>query len=101
MWQCYEQALVCYGLAICREWCGRGRADSCAVQIVDELGDVIGRSIDADEVCRSATMPPWLGDERLHAGHRAALLRKDPDWYGDRFADDPDQPYFWPVRKAG
>lgn len=99
MWRGYEQALVCYGVTICREWCGRGRADSCAAKLVDELREVTGRPIDEDEVCRSALMPAWLGDERLHSSHRAALLRKDPDWYGVHFSEDPDLPYFWPVRK--
>lgn len=100
MWKGYEQALVCYGLVICREWCGRGRADTCAVKIVDELAEAIGRPIDEDEVCRSAVMPPWLGDERVHASHRSSLLRKDPDWYGEHFSGEPELPYFWPVRKA-
>jgi hypothetical protein len=99
MWQGYEQALVCYGLVICREWCGRGKADTCAVKIVDELGIVLGSEIGADEVCSSAVLPPWLGDERLHAGHRAALLRKDPEWYGAHFTDDPEIEPYWPVRR--
>lgn len=100
MWRGYEQALVCYGLVICREWCARGRADTCAVKIVDELSEVTGRVIAEDEVCRTAVMPPWMGDERMHASHRASLLRKDPEWYGAHFSDDPELPYFWPVRKT-
>ena len=100
MWRGYEQGLVCYGLVICREWCSRGRPDTCAVQIVTELHEVTGRPMDADEVCRSAVMPPWMGDERVHASHRAALLRKDPEHYGAHFSEDPGQPYFWPVRKG-
>ena len=48
----------------------------------------------------SPVLPPWWGDERVHASHRATLLRKDPDWYGVRLSGDPELPMFWPVRKA-
>jgi hypothetical protein len=49
--------------------------------------------------------PPWLGDERIHASHRRALLYKNRDWYS-RFGwtEKPDIPnekgklnYYWPV----
>jgi hypothetical protein len=40
------------------------------------------------------TLPPWFGDERLHSSHRAALLFKNPGWYGKlewvEKADNPD-----------
>lgn len=56
---------------------------------------------DYDEAC-SVAMPPWLGDERLHASHRSALLRKDYDYYS-RFgwSEPPDLPYYWPVTTGG
>jgi hypothetical protein len=51
------------------------------------------------ELARLGLLPPWLGDEALHRSHRAALLRKDPDWYGPRFPDAPDDTdYLWPPR---
>lgn len=99
MWRGYERALVCYGLVICREWCSRGHADSCAAKILTELQQVTGQPLDEHELCASLTLPPWFGDERLHASHRAALLRKDPDWYGSRFSEELELPYYWPVRK--
>ena len=42
--------------------------------------------------------PFWWGDDRLHASHRSALLRKNPSHYA-RFgwSEPPDLPYFWPV----
>jgi len=50
-------------------------------------------------------LPPWLGDEAIHSSHRAALLYKDPEWYG-RFGwtEEPVGPhpitgklqYIWP-----
>lgn len=43
-------------------------------------------------------VPPWLGDERVHASHRSNLLRKDPVWYGQfDWTDNPTDPYVWPV----
>lgn len=50
-------------------------------------------------------LPPFIGDDRLHSSHRAALLYKNLAWYG-RFGwtehlavpDDRERlPYFWPV----
>ena len=49
-------------------------------------------------------MPMFVGDDRLHSSHRAALLYKNPEWYG-RFGWSespavPDNkgrlPYYWP-----
>jgi len=86
MWRGYEGALVEYGLAMCREWVARGRADT----VHDKLL-VHARP-------QPAARPPWLGDEAVHASHRSNLLRKDPEWYG-RFGwrEPPDLPYAWPV----
>lgn len=100
MWKGFEPALACYGMAICEEWCRRGRADTCESKIVEELRDGLGQSVDVVELCRAPALPPWLGDERVHESHRANLLRKDPEWYGAHFSGDPEMPYFWPVRKA-
>ena len=51
-------------------------------------------------LARAGALPPWLGDEALHRSHRAALLRKDPAWYGPRFEDAPyDADYLWPVAR--
>jgi hypothetical protein len=85
MWRGYEGALVEYGLAMCREWTGRGRADT----VHDKL------LVHARPEPRP--LPPWLGDPAVHASHRSNLLRKDPAWYG-RFgwSEPPDLPYVWP-----
>ena len=50
------------------------------------------------ELAAAGLLPRWLGDERLHRSHRAALVRKDPERYGRLFPDaDPAEPYFWPT----
>jgi hypothetical protein len=43
-------------------------------------------------------MPPWLGNEVLHASHRSNLLRKDSEYYGQfGWTESNDMPYVWPV----
>jgi GNAT superfamily N-acetyltransferase len=86
MWRGYEAALVDYGLVVCLEWTGRGRADTVYEKLLAHARP--GRSV----------LPPWFGDEALHASHRSNLLRKDPEFYGRYgWAEPPDLPYIWPV----
>lgn len=101
MWAGNEEALARYGLVVCRAWRHRGGADTCDAKIRLELTELgLGDPRDQDALARDGALPPWLGDETLHRSHRAALLRKDPDWYGPRFADAPDDAdYWWPVRR--
>jgi hypothetical protein len=101
MWRGYEEALGAYGLAVCREWCRRGFADTCERKMLDDLAAAgIGAPRTQAELTRAGAVPPWLGDERVHRSHRSALVRKHPEWYAARFPDDPpDLPYVWPVGK--
>ena len=99
MWAGYEEALVRYGLEICRMWSARGHADTCATSLTTELQGRCGVSPvrGQPELAATRDLPPWLGDPRLHLSHRTALLRKDPGHYGPRFAPVPeDLPYVWP-----
>jgi hypothetical protein len=99
MWAGYEESLACYAMEICAEWVRRGHADSCAASIGADLtaaGLPAPRS--QSELAAEQRLPPWLGDERLHRSHRAALVRKDPIHYRGRFDDvEDDVAYFWPV----
>lgn len=81
MWAGYEGALDAYMNACIIEWIRRGFTINMALA----------------DVPAWPTMPPWLGDERLHASHRASLRRKAPEHY-ERFGwrDDVRTPYFWP-----
>lgn len=77
MWGGHVEALGAYGAAVCAEWVR-----------------------DQSRLAAAGLLPYWLGDDRFHASHQAALLRKDPPHYLAHFAGvDPDQPYFWPVPK--
>ncbi|MBW3668012.1 MAG: MSMEG_6728 family protein [Actinobacteria bacterium] len=100
MWQGYEEALGAYAMAICREWCRRGHADTCEAKILGDLADGLVRVPPRTqrELGAAGALPPWLGDEALHLSHRSSLLRKDREWYGPRFGEvPPDLPYVWPV----
>jgi hypothetical protein len=101
MWRGYDEALGAYGVAICKEWCHRGRPDTCGVQIVDEL-QTIGVPVpfrSQRELKQAGLLPPWLGNRQFHRSHQSSLLRKDPAWYGEHFGAVPDDlPYHWPGR---
>jgi hypothetical protein len=86
MWRGYPDALIDYGVAMCVEWTRRGRPDTVHDKLLAHRGS------------GAAGLPPWVGDQRVHASHRSNLLRKDPDWYG-RFgwSEPADLPYVWPV----
>ena len=99
MWAGYPDGVAAYGLAVCAEWTGRGRPDTCAATISTDLA-AAGRPAPRPqaELARRFELPPWLGDERVHRSHRSALVRKAPEIYGPLFPDaDPEEDYFWPV----
>ena len=97
MWSGYEEALAAYGLAVCREWCRRSHADTCAATIV---ADLAAAGLPSPPRTQSELgpddLPPWLGDEAFHRSHRSALRRKDPDHYVCFSDVPPDLPYVWP-----
>jgi hypothetical protein len=88
MWRGYEPALIEYGLVICTEWDRRGYADTVRGKLAEHLRDSRGPIV----------LPPWIGDDGLHASHRSNLLRKEPEFYGRYgWPEPPDLPYVWPV----
>jgi hypothetical protein len=99
MWAGYEEALVRYGLDVCRVWRDYGHQDNCAAMLVTDLAAVQPRTAvrGQEELAAAGELPPWLGDEALHRSHRSALVRKDPDRYAALFPGVPDDlPYVWP-----
>ncbi|MEH0420449.1 MSMEG_6728 family protein [Streptomyces sp. B21-083] len=99
MWSGYEEALVRYGLEICRVWCEQGHQDSCAASLV--AGLTVRRPgapvREQPALAAAGELPPWLGDEAFHRSHQSALVRKDPATYAHHFPDVPDDlPYVWP-----
>jgi len=102
MWRGHEEALGAYAVAICREWCRRGHADTCEVKILDDLraAGVRPPPRSQRELKQAGQLPSWLGDRALHRSHRSALARKDPGHYGKHFSEPDDLPYVWPVRSS-
>lgn len=51
-----------------------------------------------------ATLPSWWGREDIHSSHRARLLDKDPEWYGQfGWTETPRseaEGYVWPVERS-
>lgn len=85
MWRGYTDALIDYGVTICKEWVRRGFSDSVQEKLLAH--------------CPSSDfpLPPWFGDKDFHASHRSNLLRKDPYFYGKFGWPEPDDlPYIWP-----
>src|SRR5690606_16168187 len=77
-------------------WRAEGRRDTVLPQLVEFLAGEPLRS--QQELRAVGRLPPWLGWEALHRSHRAALVRKDPGYYGPLFPDvDPQMPYVWPA----
>jgi hypothetical protein len=99
MWSGYEEALVRYGLEVCRVWRERGHQDSCAASLVAGYAACRPGAAVRDQRALAAAgeLPPWLGDEAFHLSHRSALVRKDRDTYARAFPGVPDDlPYVWP-----
>jgi len=85
MWHGYNDHLIDYGVAICREWRRRGFRDEVLERLQWHKSEYPG------------PRPPWLGDSRLHHSHQSNLLRKNPTWYGRFGWTVPDNlSYFWP-----
>lgn len=88
MWRGFEHVLEQYQRAVIVTWTDRGFKNS--IQPVAQVHMSITQC------------PPWLGDERFHSSHRAALLAKDPEWYGQfGWKEEPGINYWWPTKHQG
>lgn len=90
MWHDYAYALMSYQTAICIEWVSRGFKDTC-LEKTQALFDQLPQER------RIPRLIPWLGKKRFHSKHRANLLRKDPDHYGQYgWPEKPAEGYWYP-----
>lgn len=86
MWVGYDSALGLYMNIMIDEWIERGYKNTMQKSPLPSLFP--------------PQMPEWMGDERLHASHRANLIRKLPDHYLQfGWTEDPETGYWWPYRK--
>jgi hypothetical protein len=100
MWRGYEAALGLYMSLCIAEWIHRGYKNSMVapydLKTLD--ADPIHADFAAAVAAERVRMPPWLGREDVHASHRANLLRKMPEHYGQfGWTEDTTMPYVWPV----
>lgn len=92
MWRGYKLELARYGFTMCREWVNRGYNDTL-------MEFFIGAMDSLEEDGHLYKLPPWLGDDDIHASHRSNLLRKDREFYSQYGWAEPDNlPYVWPVK---
>lgn len=84
MWKGYEDALRLYFNAMVTEWVNRGYNNN--YQLL--------------EISSKVKMPWWLGKEDFHRCHQSSLIRKNPEYYTDKFPDiNPKyhkMGYVWP-----
>lgn len=99
MWAGYEEALSCYGVAMCYAWTKAGRPDTCEMSIREalEVATELTTVRPQEALMRAGELPPWLGNPLFHRSHQSALLRKHPDHYRRFFTGVPKSlPYVWP-----
>ena len=87
MWVGHRDALMAYGMEMCREWIRRGYKDNCMKYFENHNPEYV--------------MPDWFGLPEFHASHRSNLLRKHPEHYSQFGWEEPDNlPYVWPTTGA-
>ncbi|WP_082518583.1 MULTISPECIES: MSMEG_6728 family protein [unclassified Rhodococcus (in: high G+C Gram-positive bacteria)] len=94
MWRGFTPALVSYGVATCREWTARGHADALEPRLLDYSA---GAASTFDALRDDGRLPPWCGDDAVHAvhaSHRRALAAKAPQAYPADWAGETG--YVWP-----
>lgn len=97
MWESYEPALALYADCMVNEWVARGYNNSYPSARTAEGAAHWG--FPEEWALAPVEMPSWLGHERFHASHRAALRHKAPEWYdGWDWLEAPVLDYTWPGR---
>lgn len=93
MWAGHEKTLCEYAEKIIDEWRSRGYKNT-----MEYPGSPCWCDLHDVSYIQECDPPPWLGDEEFHASHRAALLHKNPEWYGQfGWTEIPELRYKWPV----
>ena len=94
MWQGHALYLQKYSIAICERWISLGYEDTCLDR---------SEQIDVQQFINETFMPPhWLGDDKFHSSHRAALLFKKFEHYSQfGWTEEPMMKYYWPVSREG
>lgn len=95
MWRGCHVSLIRYANAMIREWVARGGQDN--FPLLDTKAGLKNWGLPEDWHTDPHRLPSWLGFNRLHASHRAALLKKDVSWCAFFDWDEPPvHDLFWP-----
>lgn len=95
MWKGHEFALCAYGLQACNLWASKGYLDNLGIRFENRMRELCGG--DFTIAIDKLMFPPWWGDDRIHASHRAALLTKDGKHYSQfGWSERPLLAYVWP-----
>ena len=89
MWEGYEDALKQYVNVMIAEWKKRG----------------YNNTMKFYDVPLDYKLPSWIGNDKIHKSHRINLLRKDIEFYSNKFPEESklstfeieSYPYYWPV----
>ena len=90
MWKYNLGSLFRYYASMAREWYKRTGKPHAA------FGSFLTSEMSPSILC-DASDPYWLGNEAVHASHRANLIRKDKEHYSKHFNDPSDKGYVWPA----
>lgn len=99
MWRGHEPHLAELGLLSLeyRTRIIKGAPKGQITKALDQLENMNWHLNNATAGDYSLSLPKWVGNRMLHWSHQAALLRKDPEHYGDIFAGVPSTlPVYWP-----
>lgn len=90
MWAGFEYTLNLYLMTCIHEWKQRGFENT-----------IVPPTLDSRHY--TTFYPPWFNEPAFHLSHKANLMRKDGNYYWDKFPNphwiDADLPYLWPQTK--
>lgn len=90
MWKGCLEYLYRYFKSICTEWKNRGYVDN-----------LLEKAKVYEYHCNQQNKRPWwLGTEKFHNSHRCMLLRKNWEYYCEKFSYDYRvDDYYWPTKQ--
>jgi hypothetical protein len=98
MWRDNPLTLALYAIAICEAWIALGYQES-LIPWFELRREKLTEQLQRTNACIFPESPPvWLGDQKFHSSHRAALLFKNPTHYGQfGWIEEPKIEYVWPM----
>lgn len=91
MWQGFEYELALYGLTISMEFYERGFDGWYMAEVFSDYQQRLSER-------NTEKYPWWTQEHEFRISHQSNLLRKDAEFYGDKFVGIPNNyPYLWPL----